>query len=168
MDEIAPSLPLKVFIQLGCTQYRPKNAEWSAFLTFEEMMAKMSAASLIIGHASAGPILHSRKFQAPLIAVPRRPELNEHVDGHQVETGRAVTGLPMIEVVWEVPDLRDAILSILANPARLAEGRRTTGRVEELVQVIRDFVNADPAAMSAKAAKAAMSAKSAKSAKRPG
>lgn len=141
VDEIAPSLPLKVMVQSGCTGYVPRSVEWAAFLTYEEMMRKMAEATLIIGHASAGPILHSRKFKVPLIVVPRRPELKEHLDGHQVETGQAIANLPFIDVVWDVADLRNSILSILENPACLTVGRKPIQQVDELIKVIREFVN---------------------------
>lgn len=150
MDEIAPLLPEPVEIQLGCTDYRPRNAAWTAFLPVGEMLGKMAAARLIIGHASAGPILHARKFKVPLILVPRRPEFQEHVDGHQVETGKAVEGLPMVEVVWDMDALPEIVRSVLGNPGRLRESRRPTEQTGRLIQAIREFVDgADAAARKA-------------------
>jgi UDP-N-acetylglucosamine transferase subunit ALG13 len=146
MDALAPDLPMKVSIQLGCTAFRPLHAEWSAFLTFEEMMKRMAEARLIIGHTSAGPILHARRFKVPLIAVPRRPELNEHVDGHQVETGKAVEGIAGIKVVWDLEDLRGAILSVLDGTADLAGKRSHAKGAPELISAIRGFVESHAAA----------------------
>lgn len=142
VDAIAPDLPLKVVAQMGWTRYRPRNLEGRAFLSFGEMMERMAEARLIIGHTSAGPILHARKFGVPLIAVPRRPELGEHVDGHQVETAKAVENLPMIEVLWDLERLRDSVLAILADPGRLARGRKPARGPRDLIAAIRGFVAA--------------------------
>lgn len=146
MDALAPALPLPVFIQLGCDSTRPINAQWAAFLTYEAMMERMAEAALVVGHASAGPILHARRLGRPLIVVPRKPELGEHLDGHQVETGRAVEGMPGIDVAWEVGILPERIPAVLADPAIQFAGRTRMEGLDSLIAGIRGWLDGVAAA----------------------
>lgn len=146
MDALAPSLPMPVFIQLGWSTGKPVHAEWSAFLTYDQMMDRMSRAKLVVGHASAGPILHSRRLGIPLIAVPRRPELREHLDAHQVETGESVAGMAGIEVVWDVENLGSRIAAILADPGILDIGKTRPGDLASLVSGMRAWLDGVAAA----------------------
>jgi UDP-N-acetylglucosamine transferase subunit ALG13 len=110
MDEISQRTDNHVVIQTGLSEYHPVNARYFSFVDYDVAMNYFNKADVIVSHASAGPILYARKFNKPLIMVPRRGDLNEHVDNHQMETACALgNSSEMIEVVYEINDLEKAI-----------------------------------------------------------
>lgn len=110
MDEIASMIDKEVVIQKGLSSYQPTSAKYFDFVDYDVAMNYFKDADVIVSHASAGPILYARKFNNPLIMVPRRGDLHEHVDNHQMETARALgDSSEMIEVVYDVDNLEEAI-----------------------------------------------------------
>ena len=110
MDEIASAIDNEIVIQKGLSPYQPITAKSFDFVDYDVAMNYFKNADIIVSHASAGPILYARKFNKPLIMVPRRGDLHEHVDNHQMETARALgNSSEMIEVVYEINDLEEAI-----------------------------------------------------------
>ncbi len=141
IDEIAPILQEEVVVQLGFTKYRPKNAKWFKFAPYNQAREYFKEAKIIIGHASAGPIMHAREFHKPLIIVPRNGSLNEHVDNHQMETANVVeNSSETIEVVYDVKDLEKAIERAFQKiEQKLNYGPPAS--LEGLIACISDFVN---------------------------
>ena len=110
MDEISTKIDDEIIIQTGLSSYQPVHAKSFGFVEYDEVMVYFKNADLIVSHASAGPMLYARKFNKPLIMVPRRGDLNEHIDNHQMETSDALDGSSeMVEVVYDVSDLEEAI-----------------------------------------------------------
>lgn len=57
----------------------------SSFLTEIEFRAAIQSADLFVTHAGAGNILQGLEVGLVPLVVPRRPELQEHLDAHQLE-----------------------------------------------------------------------------------
>ena len=80
----------KVVVQKGYTDYEPKNYKADKLISYEDMQQNIENARIVITHG--GPA----SFIAPLaigkipIVVPRKKELNEHVNNHQVDFCREV------------------------------------------------------------------------------
>lgn len=86
-----------------------------AYMPFDEMLACFRAAEKTITHAGVGSILcASREGHVPLV-VPRRHDLGEHVDDHQVELTRALAERGKVVAVWEVEALAE---TLAATPPR--------------------------------------------------
>jgi UDP-N-acetylglucosamine transferase subunit ALG13 len=86
------------------------------FMPFDAMLAAFREADVVITHAGVGSILcATREGHAPLV-VPRRHDLGEHIDDHQVELTRALGTRGSIIAVWDTDALADLVAS--APPRR--------------------------------------------------
>ena len=86
-----------------------------AFMTFDAVLEALREADVVITHAGVGSILCAiREGHVPLV-VPRRRELGEHVDDHQVELARALDERGSVIAVWDVSKLAEAAA---ATPSR--------------------------------------------------
>lgn len=73
----------KVFIQSGASSYKPRFCEFAEFLPFDQMMAKIDSAKIVITHGGPGsimPVLYRGKTP---IVVPRLKKFGEAIDDHQ-------------------------------------------------------------------------------------
>jgi UDP-N-acetylglucosamine transferase subunit ALG13 len=73
----------RVVIQYGRSR-RPSIAEGRAFLSPDELAELIGAAAAVVTHGGPGSIVDATAAGWVPIVVPRRPELGEHVDDHQV------------------------------------------------------------------------------------
>jgi UDP-N-acetylglucosamine transferase subunit ALG13 len=140
MDEIAPSLPCELVIQKGYSRYCPKNSKYFDFVSMDEAVEYMRRSQLVVSHAGIGTIILCRKYRIPILILPRRKALNEHMNDHQFEIARNLRkrGDPHVHVIDQEEELKDTILKVLAGKAENYPTEKT-GR-EKLVRVIRDFV----------------------------
>src|SRR6187551_132383 len=76
----------KVIGQIGESQYEPKNYEFQRFVDKLEFDQYVEQATLVIAHAGIGVIMQALESKTPLLVLPRRFELGEHVNNHQVST----------------------------------------------------------------------------------
>jgi UDP-N-acetylglucosamine transferase subunit ALG13 len=144
MDEIAGQLGEEVVIQAGFTDYRPKNAVCFDFVTYKEMREYFRKAEVIIGHASAGPIMHAREFRKPLIIFPRSGRLNELIDGHQVDTAREIEGkIKFAQVVYDADGLLPAVKKALEKSRSVCDDDEYAGSesLQALIGYIRDYLS---------------------------
>lgn len=82
-----------------------------AFMPFDAMLERFREADTVITHAGVGSIIcASREGHLPLV-VPRRHELGEHVDDHQVELTRALAQRGSVVPVWDVEALAETVSS---------------------------------------------------------
>lgn len=101
-------------------QYGPGRppAAWPGepFMPFDAMLEHFRAADTVITHAGVGSIIcASREGHVPLV-VPRRHELGEHVDDHQVELTCALAQRGSVVAVWDVDALAETVAT--APPRR--------------------------------------------------
>jgi beta-1,4-N-acetylglucosaminyltransferase len=140
MDEVAGKIEEEVVMQIGTVSYEPQNAQYFRYTSYQENLSYFQKASLVVGHAGTGTILNALKFRTPIIVVPRRHRYGEHVDDHQVELAQRLIGNKLIEVVYELENLRPAVVKLLKRSKRLAQGKMYAER-DTLIKTIRDFVD---------------------------
>lgn len=79
------------------------------FMSFDAMLDRFREADTVITHAGVGSIIcASREGHVPLV-VPRRHELGEHVDDHQVELTRALAQRGSVVAIWDVDRLAETV-----------------------------------------------------------
>lgn len=103
-------------------QYGPGKApaaqQAEPFMPFDEMLERFREADTVITHAGVGSIIcASRAGHVPLV-VPRRHDLGEHVDDHQVELTRALAQRNSVVAIWDVDTLAEIVSA--APPRRTA------------------------------------------------
>ncbi len=102
----------EVFAQIGASDYEPKNYKYKYFITQDEFKEKMFKADLIITHAGTGTIITALKNNKKVIAIPRLAKYGEHVDNHQIQIIDEFKNLNLIEPVYEIKDLENAIKKV--------------------------------------------------------
>jgi UDP-N-acetylglucosamine transferase subunit ALG13 len=86
-----PGAGARVVVQHG-TSPAPANRAGSmesfASLPYSDMRRNMSEAAVVVCHGGPGTIMEARRLGAEPIVVPRRHDLGEHVDNHQMHFAR--------------------------------------------------------------------------------
>ena len=127
-----------VFAQIGLTDYRPSNMQWTPFLSTEEFKQRSEAAKVIVAHAGTGSIITALQLGKPILIMPRRANLRETRNDHQVATAEQFRRFASIAVVLDEKELL----------TRLDEIDHLCGRQSiksyasrELVGAIREFID---------------------------
>jgi UDP-N-acetylglucosamine transferase subunit ALG13 len=106
--DISEFLPQPVVIQHGYTPFVSDHCEAIPFLEMSEFQERIAFSTLLILHAGVGGILSALKCGKIPIIVPRRADLGEHIDNHQVDLGRALAGTGRVVVIEDVANLEIA------------------------------------------------------------
>jgi UDP-N-acetylglucosamine transferase subunit ALG13 len=118
--------------------------ECRPYLAPADLDAAMASAVAVVCHGGPGTILQARQVGQVPIVVARRPELGEHVDGHQVRFARWIaqrSNVLLVETEAELHEVLDGAVaapSSMRLPAEAREHARAAQRVGELVdEVVR-------------------------------
>jgi len=79
--------------QIGESSYLPKHYPYQRFVEKSVYDEYVAQASLVIAHAGIGVIMECIKCDTPLLVIPRRAELGEHVNDHQISTAEKFESL---------------------------------------------------------------------------
>lgn len=96
-----------VFIQTGYSTYEPIHCDHSRFVPFRQMKNYMKVADVVITHGGPSSFIEAMAAGKVPVVVPRRGDLNEHVNDHQADFVRIVAErqggiVPIFDVV-ELP-----------------------------------------------------------------
>lgn len=128
---------VKVFAQMGETDLHPEHIQATGFISSQEYAEQMREASLVIAHAGLGSIISALENGKPILVLPRRADLGEHRNDHQLATARRFEGHEGVLVAFTTEDLIDRLnrLEEITAPGVL---RRDAA--PELLDAIRAFV----------------------------
>lgn len=113
LDALAPDLGEEIIAQVGPDP--DAHARYGALdirthLSPADYDRTVGQARVLVAHAGIGTLLTARRHGKPLILVPRRHDLGEHRNDHQLATARHVADLEGVHIAWEVADLRPLLL----------------------------------------------------------
>lgn len=77
-----------LLVQYGSSRVPHGAGEWVDFLSFEDLAARAREARVVVCHAGVGSIMMARRCGHRPIVVPRRHNLGEAVDDHQLTLAR--------------------------------------------------------------------------------
>ncbi|MCY1670487.1 glycosyltransferase [Novosphingobium sp. SL115] len=109
MDELAPSLPMPVFAQVGKGTYKARNIETATSISPTDFDKLIADTRLLVAHAGIGTVLTAQKFRKPILLFPRRASMGEHRNDHQLATVGQLQGRSGIVVAMTVDELPAAI-----------------------------------------------------------
>jgi UDP-N-acetylglucosamine transferase subunit ALG13 len=89
----------------GETGYRPHNFDWETSIAPKAFDEVVRHAEVVVAHAGMGSIITALNSGTPIIIVPRKGELKEHRNDHQIATARKMQTRSGVDVAWEVDHL---------------------------------------------------------------
>lgn len=99
-----------VYIQTGYSTYEPVHCAHSEFVPFRQMKSYMEGADVVITHGGPSSFIEAMAAGKVPVVVPRRGDLDEHVNNHQVDFVHTVAERQGgIIPVFDVDDLPVAI-----------------------------------------------------------
>lgn len=140
IDEISTRLSQPILIQRGYSNYIPQNAKSFDFVPYDQAVEYIRTSDLVISHAGIGTIILCQKIGTPLIIVPRRKELGEHFNNHQLEIIEVLKNRKY-ENLYPLEDeihLEEKILEILKKEKKPLSSENQ-GR-KQLIKTIREFI----------------------------
>lgn len=137
LDALALDLEEEIIAQTGPWDGVAGNLETHAALSPAEFEDLFTRARVVVAHAGIGTILSAKRYRCPLILLPRRADLGEHRNDHQMATARQVEALPGLFVAWQVEDLR----ALLTRDDLGAPDDRPSPSHAALLTRLREFVD---------------------------
>lgn len=126
--------------QIGATALEPRHVQWSRFLTPSEFERAYDEADAIVGHAGTGTIFAALERRKALVVMPRRADLRETRNNHQIATAKRFADLAGVAVAWNELELAARLATVdLALPSRTLP-KQSGGA---LVRAIAEFIDAD-------------------------
>ena len=127
-----------VFAQIGETDYRPMNVEWTPFIEPQDFRQRVAQSNVLVAHAGMGSILTALEAGKAILVMPRRGDLRETRNDHQIATARRFLELGKVAVAFDENELA----SKLDELDRLAgAGRIGPHASERLINTLRTFID---------------------------
>ena len=125
----------KVYAQIGASDYKPINYEYTDFMTQDEFNKKIDECDLLITHAGTGVIVNAVKKEKKVIATPRLAKYGEHVDDHQIQLIQQFDELNFIEPCYDLEDLETKMKEINNK-----EYKKYISNTDTIIESIIDFI----------------------------
>lgn len=130
-----------VFAQIASSKLQPGHIKFTQFIEPSEFPRVMQEARLIVAHAGMGSIISALELGKPIVVMPRRADLRETRNDHQVATaGRfaAQEGVIVAAGEQDLPARLDYALT-------LGETKRIHSQASpRLIATIRAFLEGTP------------------------
>jgi UDP-N-acetylglucosamine transferase subunit ALG13 len=138
---VAGALPQPVVVQSGHNPgFVSRACVVRPFLKMEDFEARVAAATLVIGHAGAGTIVHALAARRTPVVMPRRVKYGELIDDHQADFVRRLASERRVIPAWEPGDLEAA--ARIACAAHTAPDRRAAPLVSAVAREIDELIGA--------------------------
>jgi len=98
-----------VFAQTGPTDYRSQHIRSERFIDPIEFRKCVERASVVISHAGMGSIITALELGKRIIVMPRRANLGEHRNDHQLATAKRLSEQGRIMVAFTEQELVDKL-----------------------------------------------------------
>lgn len=132
---IAADLEEEIIAQVG-PDNTPRSFETHGTLAPAQFTQFFSTARVVVAHAGVGSILSAKRFGKPVILVPRRHDLGEHRNDHQMATAKEVEGRTGVYVAWDETQLRGFLSTPDLTPANDAPSALASGLISYLKTAI--------------------------------
>lgn len=108
-----PGVP--VVVQRGSSR-PPATAASVELMAYDDLIALMAGADAVVIQGGPAGIVDARSQGRLPIVVPRRPDLGEHVDGHQITFTRWMAERGQIAIAEDEEALHQLLDDVLADP----------------------------------------------------
>ncbi|MBN8948995.1 MULTISPECIES: glycosyltransferase [unclassified Nitrobacter] len=111
-----------IFAQTGPSDFHPLHIRSAPFIGADEFRQHVEVASLIVAHAGMGSIITALELGKRILVMPRRADLGEHRNDHQMATaqrfseqGRILTAMDQQELCEKLDQLQNPTSSERLN-----------------------------------------------------
>lgn len=132
MDELAGTLGEEVVMQIGHTDFQPKNAKWFDF-TDEAGIKQWCKKARVVVTQPAMSVLDAQEQDTPAVVVPRLKQYNEVISDHQLYFARELEKEGKVTAVYDVEKLEDVLRRTDLKPTALVKDKR-------LVNALRKYI----------------------------
>jgi UDP-N-acetylglucosamine transferase subunit ALG13 len=94
-----------VFAQIGPAEYTPRHIAHTGFLEPPQFAERAKSASVIVAHAGMGSIITALTMGKPILVMPRRGDLRETRNDHQIATAQRLSELGKVAVAMDEEEL---------------------------------------------------------------
>lgn len=120
------------------TSRAPQVVDGRDYLPYDDMMTTLEHAAVVVSHGGPATIMAARAAGKRPIVVPRRHDLGEHVDGHQIAFSQRLAACGDVALASDEQSLAELLEDALAHPERWTAQRSdsrsdTVRRFGELV-----------------------------------
>ena len=132
-----------VFGQIGEItpgSFQPAHFQWVSFLDPSQFQQKFEQANLIIAHAGTGTIITALMKNKPIIIMPRRSDLEETRNDHQIATAGRFNRRPEIEIAMDDAELIKALDNFYGRKDRAKSVRISPYAETQLTNALRNFI----------------------------
>lgn len=132
-----------VFAQIGPSEYQPGRIEWTRFLDSRSFRSRVEAADLLIAHAGMGSIITAMEAGTPILIMPRRGDLRETRNDHQIATAQRLRGRAGVDVAMDEQELESLLEKRLSGGSMSGNGigqRISPYASQELIDTLRRFI----------------------------
>lgn len=119
IDEWARYSEQDVFAQIGPSEYIPKYIKHVRFLPPHEADELFSRAEIIVSHAGMGSVLTALKLKKPILIMPRKADLGEHRNNHQMATAKWLESVNGVTVAYDELSLLQELDKDVKEPLKL-------------------------------------------------
>lgn len=134
----ATQTDIEILAQIGNAEFIPQNLEYRKFLEPAEFKRIMREATAIIAHAGTGSIINALEYKKPILILPRRADLRETRNDHQIATAERFQSMKSIAVAFDENELGRALSKLSqVKPGDAIEAHASP----ELLNAIQEFVN---------------------------
>jgi UDP-N-acetylglucosamine transferase subunit ALG13 len=137
VDAIDGAQPL--IVQHGPSRIRPRGATCVAYLSFDDLVAHIRRAKVVITHGGVGSVVVALMNGRRALVVPRVAGFGEAVDDHQLAFGRKLAEAGLVTLVTDPARLRET-LSSRAGERAIPNLPGAGGLAQELRTYLRSIV----------------------------
>jgi UDP-N-acetylglucosamine transferase subunit ALG13 len=135
-----------VIAQIGPSEREPRHLRWVPFMDPPEFRRMCEEATAIVAHAGMGSIITALELGKPLLIMPRRGDLRETRNDHQIATARRFSELRHVSVAWDETELPARLDDIESGSERVRIGAYASPR---LLAAVRAFIDGQAEAVGA-------------------
>lgn len=127
-----------VLAQIGSTEYRPAHIDWVDFIDPETFRERVASARVLVAHAGMGSILTALEAGKPILVMPRRGDLRETRNDHQIATAKRFLEMGKVAVAMNESELPLKLDEVEELHAAQRIGRHAS---PALINAIRSFIH---------------------------
>jgi UDP-N-acetylglucosamine transferase subunit ALG13 len=128
-----------VFAQIGPSA-RPRNIDSRDFISPAQCEQRIRDAKVVVAHAGMGTILTALELGTPVLVMPRRADLGEHRNDHQLATARWFADIGSVSVAFDELELASRLDQV---EERTGSGQISRYASADFISALRGFIDGE-------------------------